>query len=218
MIELKLEKRTAGTGAATLQKTGKIPAVFYGHKEASTPVAISLKDFKKIWKEAGESTVITLTGLGAEKEALIHDVDFEPVSGELRHADFYVLEKGKKVAVAIPLNFIGVAPAVKELAGTLVKVLHEIEIECLPKDLPHAIDVDISSLVDFESQIEAKDITLPAGVTLKEKANEVVALVFEAKEEILEAAPAPDLSTIEVEKRGKVEVAEEGAASEEGKE
>ena len=205
MLELEVEARKAGK-RGILKEAGKIPAVFYGRKEQSTPVAVSLKDFKKVFKEAGESTVVSLKGVGEEKEALIHDVDFEPITGEPRHADFYVIEKGRKVQVKVPLNFIGVSPAVKEMGGTLVKVLHEIEIEAMPKDLPHEIEVDISALLNFESKIDVQDIKLPSGVEILTKPDEVVALVSEIKEEELEKPPeALDLSAIEVEKRGKEE-------------
>ena len=207
MLTLKVEKRVPGTGK-TLRTGGKMPAVLYGHKEVSTPISISLMDFKKVWKEAGESSVISLSGVGEEKEALIHDVDFEPITGEPRHADFYIIEKGRKVQVKVPLNFIGIAPAVKEMGGILVKVIHEVEVEAIPKDLPHEIEVNISKLENFESKIEVKDITVPTGVKILAKPNEVVALVSEAKEEELEVAPeAVDLSAIEVEKRGKEEEA-----------
>ncbi|OGG48122.1 hypothetical protein A2761_00615, partial [Candidatus Kaiserbacteria bacterium RIFCSPHIGHO2_01_FULL_51_33] len=153
-------------------------------------------------------SVISLSGVGEEKEALIHDVDFEPITGEPRHADFYIIEKGRKVQVKVPLNFIGIAPAVKEMGGILVKVIHEVEVEAIPKDLPHEIEVNISKLENFESKIEVKDITVPTGVKILAKPDEVVALVSEAKEEELEVAPeAVDLSAIEVEKRGKEEEA-----------
>ena len=95
------------------RKEGYIPAVFYGPKEPSESISISIRDFKKVWDSAGESSIISLLVSGKEHEALIHDVDFHPVSGEPRHADFYVIEKGKKVTVDVPLEFIGIAPAVK---------------------------------------------------------------------------------------------------------
>jgi large subunit ribosomal protein L25 len=101
-----------------------------------------------------------------------------------------------------------VSPAVKDLGAVLVKVLHDIEIEALPKDLPHKLEVDISGLIGFDSVLTAGDIKLPAGVTLKVKLEEVIASVYEPKEEVVEAAPV-DLSTIEVEKKGKE--AKEGA-------
>jgi large subunit ribosomal protein L25 len=106
------------------------------------------------------------------------------------------------------LEFIGESAAVKG-GGVLVKVMHEISIEAMPKDLPSEIKVDISSLVDYESQIKASDLILPAGVELKIEADEVIALVQEPKEEVIEESAPIDLSSIEVEKKGK---AEESAA------
>lgn len=211
MLTLAIQKRDTG-GAEMLRRAGKLPAVCYGRKEPSTPIFLPLADFKKVLKQAGESTVITLLGLGETKEVLIHEVDFEPVTGEPRHADFYIIEKGRKVTVTVPLVFIGTAPAVKELGGALVKVLHEVEVEAMPKDLPHEIAVDVSSLARFDDRILVQHIKLPAGVAITEKPEEVVALVAEAEAESLEGVATPDFSTIEVEKRGK-EVEPEGGLS-----
>lgn len=202
MFKLKVEKRDLKEGLDMLRKSGKVPAVFYGPKEPSTPIKLTLSDFKKAWKTAGESTVISLEGNGVEAEVLIQDVDLDPVTDVPIHVDFYAIEKGKKLKVDVPLEFIGVSPAVKDLGAVLVKVLHTIEIEALPKDLPHKLEVDISVLVAFDSVSTAKDIKLPAGVTLKTKPEEVVASVYEPKEEVIEVAPV-DLSSIEVEKKGK---------------
>lgn len=208
-ITLKVEKRDLKADVNTLRAAGKIPAVFYGKKEASTPISIAYADFVKAYKQAGESTVVILKGEGIEVESLIHDMNLHPVTGKAMHADFYVFEKGKKIRVDVPLEFVGNAPAVKELGGTLIKVLHDIEIEALPKDLPHKISVDISSLVDFKSSIKASAITLPAGVTLAINGEDIVASVSEPKEETEEVSAPVDLSAIEVEKKGKE--AKEGA-------
>jgi len=220
MQVLEVKARDAGDSPELLRERGIIPAVFYGHKEKSTPIAVTLKDFKKVLKIAGESSVISIVGMGEDKEALIHDVDFEPVTGVPRHADFYIIEKGRTVQVMVPLNFVGTSSAMKELGGILVKVLHEIEIEAMPKDLPHEIEVDISALENFESKIEVKDIKVASGVTILAKPEDVVALVSEPKEEVIETTPpeAPDLSAIEVEKRGKEEEAEASEAEETAKE
>ncbi len=202
MLKLNVENRNKTQKSFALRKAGKIPAVFYGKKEKSTPIIISTAEFKKVWKEAGESSVIDLVGKNIEAEALIYDIDRDPVTDEPRHADFYVFEKGKKIEISVPLEFVGVAPAVKDMGGTLVKVMHEIEIEAFPKDLPHNISVDISSLINFDSQILAKDIKLPQGVLIMVKPEEVIASVYETKEEVEEVAPV-DLSSIEVQKKGK---------------
>lgn len=202
-ITLKIEKRDLKADVDALRKGGKIPAVFYGKKEASTPISIASVDFVKAYKSAGESTVVILKGDGIEVESLIHDMDLHPVTGKPLHADFYVFEKGKKIKVDVPLEFVGVAPAIKELGGTLIKVLHDIEIEALPKDLPHKIEVNIASLVDFKSSIKASEIKLPAGVELAIKGDDIVASVAEPKAEVEEVAAPVDLSAIEVAKKGK---------------
>lgn len=212
MITLKVEKRDSKENLAEIRKTGGIPAVFYGKKEASTPIKLSFADFEKTLKEAGESTIVHLEGTGIDVDVLIHEVDLDPVTDKPRHVDFYAIEKGKKLEIKVPLEFIGVSGAVKDLGAVLVKVMHEIEIEALPKDLPHKLTVDISTLAAFGDVVTALSIKLPEGVTLKIKPEEVVASVYEPKEEVVEETSV-DLSAIEVAKKGKE--AKEGAEGEE---
>jgi len=215
MITLNIHKRDVKENLDALRTKGMIPAVYYGKKEKSTPIQVSFSDFIKVWRKAGESSVVTLQDGSAELDALIHDVDVDPVKGTARHVDFYVFEKGQKIEVNVPIEFVGNAPAVKELGGNLVKVLREIRIEATPKDLPHTISVDISPLTTFSSVIIAKDIKLPAGVTLVTHADEVVVSVYEPKEEVVEEVTSVDMSAIEVAKKGKE--AKEGAEGVEAK-
>lgn len=206
MLTLKVEIRDTHTKLKAVRKAGKMPAVFYGKKEASTPISIPKIDFLKVWQEAGEFSVVTLETPEGSKESLIQDVDLDPVTGVPRHADFYVFEKGHKVEVKLPIEFVGVSLAVKDLGGMLVKVLHELKIEAMPKDLPHGINIDINSLANFGDQILAKDIVLPTGVELKENPEEVIVLVSAPREEKEAEVVAPvDLSEIEVMKKGKDE-------------
>lgn len=193
---------------ATVRTNGMVPAVVYGASVENTPISVPSIDFVKVFKEAGESSTIVLDMEGKKVDVLIQDVQFEPVKGFPLHVDFLAVDMNKPVEVAVPLEFTGVAPAEKAGLGTLMKVLHEVTIEALPKDLPHNIAVDVSSLETLENQIHVKDIVLPAGVSMITGADEVVALVAAAKEE-KEEAPV-DLSAIEVEKKGKAE--EEGEA------
>jgi large subunit ribosomal protein L25 len=204
MLKLIAQERDVKMSPGSFRKKGFLPAVFYGPKEKSTAIVLNKIDFVKILREAGESTVIGLQTPKGEVEVLIREVSYEPVRGEPTHVDFYVPEKGKTVAVYVPLVFTGVSLAIKDLGGTLVKVLHEIEVEAFPKDLPHDIKIDIGALKDLDSQILAEDILLPTGVTLLTEPEEVVAAISVAEEEKEEAAPA-DISAIEVEKKGKKE-------------
>jgi large subunit ribosomal protein L25 len=206
MLTIKAEIRGGKENSAQLRENGLVPAVFYGPKQTSTSVKIKEGDFIKAYNEVGESSVLILDDGTEQHEALIHDVQFDAVSSKVTHVDFYVIEKGKKVEVAVPLEFVGQAPAEKTLGGVLVKVVYEVEIKALPKDLPHNIEVDVSSLVDFDSQIHASDIKLPAGVELITEPEEVIVLVQAHKEEVIEEVAADvDLSSIEVEKKGKEE-------------
>lgn len=213
MITLEAEKRDKTADLQKLRKEGKIPAVFYGKKTESTPITLVHKEFVKAWHKAGESGVITIKIPEGSVDALIKDVDLDPVTDIPRHADFYVFEKGKKIEVDVPLEFVGVAPVVKDLGGSLVKALHEIKISADPQHIPHNIEVDISALVDFDSKVLAGDLKMPTGVTLIENPEEVVAAAARPKEEEVEDTTPVDLSAIEVEKKGKKD--EGGEASEE---
>ena len=208
MLTLNTKERDVKIVPDVYRKQGLLPCVYYGPKEKPVSISVVKSEFLKVWKEAGESTVVVLNTGKAEIEVLIHDIAFDPVRNDVIHVDFYVLEKGKVVEVSVPLEFIGISKAVKDMSGTLVKVLHEIDIEALPKDLPHSISVDISALSDLDAQILVSDIKLPVGVTLVTDPEEVVAAISVAEEE-KEEVPAVDLSAIEVEKKGKKE--EEGA-------
>lgn len=187
------------------KKEACIPAVYYGTHAASTPIFINAIDFGKVFASAGESSTITLmTEHGAEM-ALIHDVQLHPVKGHPIHVDFYVIEKGQKVHVQIPLHLTGESVAVKT-GGVLVQVMHELSVEGEPGALPHEFTVDISALTAHDSVIHVSDIVLPKGVELYHiEATDVVCAISQAKEETDDAPVAIDLSAIEVEKKGKKE-------------
>ena len=213
MVTVTAKKRDTKENLNKLRRSGNIPAVFYGPKQESTPISLDYIQFNKIISESGESGVISLVGDAGEHDALIHDIARDVVTGKIIHADLYVMEKGKKVRVNVPVEFIGISPAVKDLGAILVKVMHEIEVEALPKDLPQMFEVDISKIIDLDSHIAAGDLKLPNGVDLVTGAEEIVALAKMAKEEVEETAPI-DLSSIEVEKKGKEEVEGEAPAEE----
>lgn len=216
MLTLTVEKRGKG-GAPALRRAGSIPAVVYGAHHASTPITVSAISFEKVLREAGEATIVSLAGLGAALPTLIHDVDLDPLTNRPRHVDFYAVTKGEKVEVAIPLSFEGVSAAV-EAGANLVKVLHELEVEADPMSLPHTISVDISLLAALGDKIHASDLVLPKDITLITPPEEVVALVQEVVEEKEEVVAPADISSIEVEKKGKEEAAEgEASATEEKK-
>lgn len=206
MLKLTATKREQfGKQLKTARAAGELPVVMYGRKVKPTSLFVKTLEFKKIFDQAGESSIITLIGAAGEENVLIHDVAFHPVTNEPIHADFYVVEKDVALEVAVPIEFAGVSPAVKELGGTLVKVLYELKIKALPQDLPPKITINLALLATLESQILVRDLVLPKNVKVLNDLEEVVASITVAAEEPVEEAAPVDLSAIEVEKRGKEE-------------
>lgn len=204
MFKLTAKNRDIKQDLSDMRKAGELPAVFYGVNKKTTSISVSKIEFKKVWHAAGESSAVKITTPDGDVDALIHDVQVDPITDEPIHVDFLVIDMNKKITVNVPLEFTGVSEAVKSGAGTLVKVAHEVEVEALPKDLPHNLVVDISKLATLHDQVLVSDLKAPAGVTILTEADEVVASIAEQKEEVEEAAPV-DLAAIEVEKKGKKE-------------
>ncbi len=175
---------------STLRAEGKIPAVFYGPQEESQSIIIDAKEFNKVWSVAGESTIIVLKGVGDDKEALIKDVQWHPLTDEVLHVDFYIIERGKLLTVTVPLEFVGVAPAEK-LGGNVNKTLHELEIEVRPSEIPQHIDVDLSMLTDMDSVITVGDLPLPKSAKPTHALTDAVASVSVSVEEDF-SVPASD--------------------------
>ena len=210
-LTLKTEKRGVfGKSLGEARKKGKLPCVLYGAKQESTPLFVDLGEFKKVWKKAGESAVIKLSLSTSSIDSLIYDVQTDPVSKEPVHADFYVVDMTKKTTAVVPLEFVGEAQAIK-LGGTLVKVIHEVEVEALPLDLPHSLEADVSVLKTVSDKILIKDIKAPAGVEFLAEPEEMVAFVEEVKEEAVpeEERTIEDIEAVS-EKGVKEEEEEEG--------
>ncbi|MDO8443481.1 MAG: 50S ribosomal protein L25 [Candidatus Azambacteria bacterium] len=188
-LELKSEKRTLlGKKVKSLRRDGILPAVVYGGKEGTTPIELNRKDFGKVLKVAGETTLVKLFVGEKVKNVLIHDIDRDAVTEEIRHVDFYEVNMDEKITTKVPLVFVGEAPAVSDLSGILVKAMQELEIRALPADLPHQIEVDISQLKTFNDNILVRDIKLPNNVETIEHEETSVAVVTPPRtEEELEA-------------------------------
>ena len=214
MFAIKAKPRDMNIKLDTLRKSGEIPAVFYGMGKATTSISVGTVPFKKVWRDAGESSAIVVSTPAGDVDVLIHEVQTDPVTDEPIHVDFLAIDMKKKITVKVPLDFVGVSGAVKSGLGNLVKVLHEIEIEALPKDLPHNLEVDISTLEGLDNTIVVSDIKLPSGVVAITNSSDVVASIVAQVEEKEEVVAPVDLSAIEVEKKGKKDLPE-GVAGEE---
>lgn len=175
-----------------LRKEGKIPAIIYGPAIKSLPLEINRQEFEKVFGKAGESSLISLLIESETKKrlVLIHEVQKEPLKSEIIHVDFYQPSLKEKVETTVPLVFEGEARAVKELGGTLVKNIKEIEVKALPQDLPHEIKVNVQELKTFDDKILIKDLKIPKEVEVLRDFDEIVALVSppeKVEEELAEA-------------------------------
>ena len=229
-ISAKIRKEL-GKKVKSLREKGVLPAVLYGHKIKNLNLELDLKEFEKIYKKAGESSLIKLevknqkskTELPKEAKVkkrtessspvdeflvLIHDIQFDHLTQKLIHIDFYQPELKEEVEVTVPLIFEGEAAAVKDLGGTLVKNISEVEVKALPQNLPHEIKVDIGNLKTFEDNILIKDLIVLKEVKILKGPEEIVAKVTQPEkvEEELEKPVEEKVEEVEkVEKKPKEE-------------
>jgi len=213
---LDVKTREEGVKPKSLVSQGKVPGVVYGHGIKNQSIVLDAKQLIKAYDEAGESSLIDLKIDDAKPiKVMIKEVQREPLHDQMIHVDFRKVRMDQKIKAEVDLEFVGEAPAVKELGGTLVKNFGYLEIECLPNDLISEIKVDLSKLATFEDSIRIKDLPIPEGVKVMQDAERTIAIVQPpmTEEEIaaLEKAPEEEVEKVEVEAKGKEEAAEEGA-------
>lgn len=177
---------------------GNIKAIVYGPVYKATSIVINKKDFTKLYKEAGESTIVTLKGLKSNQDVLIHDIQRNVRNGDIVHVDFYAVQKGQKLTVNVPLTFIGISEAVKNHGADLIKNIFEVEVEAEASDLPHEIEIDLSVLKEIDDHIKVSDIVAPKGVVILGNLEDVIVTVSKHEEEKEEVPEEIDMSAIEV--------------------
>ena len=194
-----------GKKVKAVRAAGFLPAVIYGEGVQSQPVTVPYDDFEKAYREAGESTLLKLDVVGTPYTVLIHDIAYDPLTDRPIHADFYAVRMDKALRVKVSLEFAGESAAVKNEDGVLVKVVHELEVEAMPADLPHTLSVDISRLASLGDRILIKDIVQPKGVKILAPADEVVIIVEAPRLEEELAAPAVEAVEVKTEQEVKKE-------------
>lgn len=203
-IALEVKSRNAEVSAEDVRRQDLIPCVFYGHKTENKSLEVDYQTFRKVYDKAGGNTVIELDIDGKDKtNVLIHDLQYDPVTGKFTHVDFKFVDLNKEVTTDVPLVATGESNAVKDLGGTL-QTRDAVTVKCIAKNIPHEIEFDITSLEDFNSSIHIGDLKLPEGVEILDDPELTVASV---------AAPRA-----EEEEEPEAEEGEEGAETAEGEE
>jgi large subunit ribosomal protein L25 len=192
-LQLNAEKRDAKSEKPNkLRESGMLPAVVYNSGKPALSLKLKASEFGKVFTQAGETDLIELSIAGeASEKVLIHSVD-RNMKDQPIHVDFYRVSMDKLVQVAVPLNFVGESKAVKELGGSLSKAVDHVEIECLPGDLIHGFDVDLSLLTAIGDHITMADLKVPQGVKLLANSDDMIASVMVAGTQSVEPAPTAE--------------------------
>ena len=219
-MELIAQKREIfGRAVKPLRAKGFVPAELYGRGLENLHLAVSKKELSKVFKQAGENGMVTLLVDQEKRPVLIHDLQLDPVTDEALSVDFYQVRLDEKIKIKVPVEFIGIASAVKDKSGILVKAVQEVEVEALPADIPHSIPVNLESLIDIGKSIRLKDLAIQGDFKFLIEPETVLATITApvTEEKEAELAQAVDLSTVKVESEEKkadrdAKKAEEGVA------
>jgi len=220
MVILSAKIREKEEKNSNLKEKGQIAGVLYGRKIENKNLKLNYKEFENAYKESGLSTLVTLKIEGKEVPVLIHDLQKDPLTGSFSHVDFYQPNLHEKIGAKVPLVFEGISKAVKDLEGTLVKHMQEIEVKAIPEKLPREIKVSVEGLETFEDTIVVKDLDIPEGVEVSRDPEEIIVSVSapEKVEEELEKPIEEKEEKEEKEEEKEGEKAEEGKEEPEGKE
>jgi len=204
-------RAVTGKKVARLRRAGVLPGVVFGGHKDSTPVETDMKEFERGYRRWGTTTLLTLTGLDAEQPALIHEVSKSTLTGKLLHVDFQRVSLTEKVHAEVPIHFAGESPAVKG-GGVLVHAISEIQVEAFPQDIPHNIEVDLTTLLEIDDSIYIRDLRYDTTkFKILDDENELIVRVVPVR---VEEEPTPAAAAVPAEG----EIAAEGAAPAEGAE
>src|SRR5919112_183803 len=189
-LNLAAEPRdVTGKKVAMLRRTGRLPAVVYGHGVSSENVSVDAHEFELLRRKAGQNALIDLSVNGSKaRPVLVHGVQVHPVNRRPVHVDLFLVRMTEELTVDVPLVPIGVSSAVENQNGTLMHQLESVRVKALPDHLPQSIEYSIESLVDFDAVVKVSDLTIPGDVALLTDPDEVVAKVLPSRLQAEEAA------------------------------
>jgi large subunit ribosomal protein L25 len=192
-------REVVGKKVSALRRQGLLPAVVYGHGKASQPIQLEARAFQELMRQTTRNSLVDLKiGSGRATPVLLQGIHEHPVRRNPIHVDFYVVKMTEELSVDVPVNYVGTSHAVDKLGGTLLHIREHVSIRALPGDLPHALDLDVSALADFDAILHVSDLSVPAEVTVLTDPDEPVARVQppRVEEELIpvaaEAAPAAE--------------------------
>lgn len=196
-------RKVTGKQVGALRRAGQLPAVMYGHEMAATPISLDLRESTRILNSVTSSSIVNVELDGKENATLVREKQRDYIRGTLLHVDFQVVSLTEKIRTEVGIEIIGIAPAIKDFNGVMVTGIDNIEVECLPKDLPDRISVDISNLANIGEGIYVRDIPVPENVVFLAEPDEMIVLITHPAAEEVEEVVAPVVEEPEVIERGK---------------
>lgn len=199
-LSVEVREDTGKGVARSLRRSGLVPAVIYGKSRPSQALTVNPEDLKnKMSGNAIFDLSITATGDEIKETVMIKEVQKDPIKGELLHIDFHHISMDEKITVNVSLNLTGEAPGVRE-GGVLQQLLREVEIECLPLDIPEALQLDISKL-EMGNSMLVNDLEVPENIEIKTPFDEAIVTIVvptEEEEELEEETEGDELTEPEV--------------------
>ncbi len=203
-MDLKVEKREIlGRKVESLRRQGILPAELYGRGVANAHLSIDTKEFEKLYKQAGENTVVNVVVDGVAKPVLIYGVHIHPLTDTIQSVDLYEVKMDEEIEAMVPLEFVGESSAVKEGVGVFIEAMDEIEVEALPGEIPSKIVVDISSLSKVGESLYVKDLRVTGKFKFTIDLETVVASIAEVapEEEQVPNQITPEQVVVETEEK-----------------
>ena len=215
-IVLNAEKRNkVGKKVKSIRKIGKVPAVIYGDEIETTPISLDARDTTNTLNKVSGSTILTIALENDEYPVLVREIQQDYVKGKLLHVDFLAVSLKEKLRTSVSINLIGEAPVIETYSALIVSGLDQVEVECLPQDLPEVIDVDVSHLAELGDAIYVKDISKIDNVDILSDPEELIAVASAIKEEVVEEEVEEGELLEEGEELAEPEVIEQGKKEEE---
>lgn len=203
---IKVESRDLGkTQLKNLRNESKVPVVIYGHGEENKNLSVKHNELLKVYRSAGSNTIVDLDIDGKITPILIKHIDFHPVRGEIQHADLYVINMKEEVETPVEIVAIGNSDAIKIHNGILIHNKDSVTIRCLPKDLIHNIEVDISAIKEIGDGIHVKDIKISDKIKIMDDPEDLIVSVIQprgAEEETVTEVTASEGESTEEKKEG----------------
>ena len=175
-------RQLLGKRARRLYREGKLPAVVYGHNASPTPLTLDRLEFQRVFVKSGRTHLVDLLVDGKTEKVLVREIQTHPRRLGPIHVDFYQVDLQEKIRVEVPVHLTGESAAVKRGDADILHAVHELEVECLPTDIPEGFEVDLTPLAEIDDEFRVSELKVPGGVTILAEPDELVVKIVHKRE------------------------------------